>query len=219
MPNIRVQLKLARFLCVFVGLLYLFFLMWSVFVRSSERQRVKELSLNGESIAKGHAVGEDSAITIHIKDFYRVELKSGKPAWEIRGKNAELFAKQSITRITDANMLYYRDDGGRVTLTSLEARIFANDSVLERVYLEGDVKVTVEAGPTVEANSGVYDKVEDTIEGYGDCRVSGVGYDVTGDTIALRIGEEEVSIHRNVHTRIVPGGVDMSKLKEIVPGR
>lgn len=219
------KLRGIQMMFISIAVCYLLFLLSSSFYavrykysegdgNSVEEARSTDKNSKALTVAKS----EDGS-TVYIKNFYRFEMKAGQPSWEVRGTDAEYLPQQGVTRINNADVLFYRPNNSEVHLRAREARLFIQGTEMERAYLEGEVKVVIDNSINVEANSGLYDKQEDRVEGYGDCHIYGEGYNVYGDSLLLKIGEETISVNQNVRSNFLPHQVQMGNFKAFSESR
>ena len=220
--SVRRKLRRLQVLFVLIGVCYLLFVVSSgIYAVHYKYQQGDDDRLDNEygdnnvrTVGSTENKSEEVA-TIYIKNFYRFELKSGQPSWEVRGTDAEYLPQQGMTRINNANVIFYRPNNSEVRLRSREARLFIQGTEMERAYLEGEVKVVIDNKINVESNSGLYDKHEDRVEGYGDCHIYGTGYDVYGDSLLLKIGEETIAVNQNVRSHFIPNQMQMDEFRNL----
>lgn len=81
-----------------IPVLYLFSLSGIAFYRSSVRKSViTSQALVASNSEGGEDEGEGLLSKLQLQDFHRVEIKDGKPLWEIKAKDAKYFPLELLS--------------------------------------------------------------------------------------------------------------------------
>lgn len=189
------------------AVLYLLFLFGVVVVNSMQRTSVLSGSLastDSLSQVEGRTALSEGT-KIQLRDFNRVEVREGKPVWEIRAKEARYFASSSVVLVSDADLTVYQSDGSKTFIGSKGAKLHLKDSAVERVELEGDVKVELSGSFVAKTQYAAYLSGERGLSAPGLVKLAGDGYSVEGVGFHMNLESGEVNFLGKVKTFFTPG--------------
>ena len=218
------RLRRAQIGFLVFGVLFFLYLVASALLSSRDRlslSSINTLSSTGEQSVIAHNDGDDVS-KLRIQDFHRLEVKDGRPVWEIRARDANYFHLQATTHVNDATVTVYRPKQRSVTIHADVGRLSINGSTLLAAVLEGHVTVAVEDSLTAEAQHAEYQATSRVITAPDQVKIVGNGYQVSGEGMEMQIDTENIKIQRNAVSRFdpgakVPAGVEFNKTEN--PGR
>jgi LPS export ABC transporter protein LptC len=201
------ELKIAQRGFLVCGILYLIFLFASAAVNSRGRNSLSSINsfaANGSQSVISHREGDDVS-KLRIQDFHRLEVKGGRPVWEIRASDANYFHLQGTTHVNDASVTVYRPKQKPVRLHSDTARLTINGSSLLGATLEGHVNVEIEGSLQANCEVAEYEAATRLIKAPDKVNIHGDGYEVIGAEMEMQIDSENIRLRRNVLSRFEPG--------------
>lgn len=202
---LRFHLGQVMSLVFFAG--YLLSLMGVVYLRSGDRtqQSRDEVSQQMRREATLDTLARSDSSLVQISDFHRMELKNGKPAWEVKGRFATYFPKEGYTQISKAQVIVFRPDGSRITLETPIAKVYVVGSELKTADMEGGVTVKFGDKFVVDTLRAVYDLAANRIEAFEATSVSGNGFAIDGWGMRVDLTTEEVVFLKDVTSRFERG--------------
>jgi LPS export ABC transporter protein LptC len=182
---------------------FLVVLMFTVVIRSNTRRSVLSEGRITDSAA-AFADLEETGTRIHLQDFHRVEVKDGRPVWEVRAKDAQYFAQERVTHINDSSVIVYRRDHSSVRINAASAKLYMTEESIERAELEGNVVVDLGESVTVTTDMAVYQARTRQIMAPGRVSIEGNGYEVKGARLSLDLDSQLVTLSERVTSRFAP---------------
>ena len=201
------QLRRTQIGFLVFGIMFFLYLVGSSLLTSRDRlslSMINTLSSTGEQTVISHHDGDDVS-KLRIQDFHRLEVKDGRPVWEIRARDANYFHLQATTHVNDATVTVYRPKQRPVTIHADVGRLTINGSTLLGAVLEGHVSVAVEDSLTAEAQHAEYQATSRVITAPDLVKINGNGYLVSGEGMEMQIDTENITIRRNVISHFDPG--------------
>ena len=175
----------------------------------SQRQG-NDVSSAEENLAKVEDSFQDSLDSseksqVELTDFNRVEVREGRKVWSIAASNAKFFKDEGLTHVSDISLEIFREKKSSVKILSKAARLAIEDEVMEKVDLEGNIKVKIDESLSLRANFATYDSIERVLEVPGAVRIYGTGYELRGDGFRMKIDGEKFVIRKNASTMFRAG--------------
>ncbi len=193
---------------------FLLFLITTAFLRSSNRGSLLSSGKQSipESLLGGAGNGREEASEVHLQEFHRVEVKEGKPAWEIHAREARFFPDQKLTHVNDASLTIYRAKNSFVGMRSKAAKLFMNGTSLSKADLEGDVVVSIDDSVFTQTDFATYDVQTGLVKAPGHVSINGSGFEIKGTGLEAIVENHEMTLQDNVTSRFdswadVPEGV------------
>lgn len=201
------ELRLVQRSLMVIGIAFFLYLAVLAAINSRGRSslaNVNILSSTGEQAVISHREGDDVS-KLRIQDFHRLEVKGGRPVWEIRARDANYFHLQAVTHVNDANVTVYRVKQKPVQLRADSARLAINGTALTGATLEGHVAVEIDGSMSAEAQLAEYEAATRLIKAPDLVNIHGEGYMVTGEGMEMQIDTENILLRRNVKSRFEEG--------------
>ena len=214
MDALRMHTPLQKF---FAGIATTFLLSMAMvaYVRSSGRKSVivgAATSDYNEGLFDALEEKSDRSGKLELQDFHRVEVRDGKPAWEVIAKNARYFPDEEVTHVNQANVTIYREDGEPVSISSRAAKLHLSEGALRKAELEGGVRVLAQSNVRIDAEYAVYDLQRKQILVPEAVEITGDGFEVRGIGLEFEIDKQIVKLQKQVYSFFavearVPSGV------------
>jgi LPS export ABC transporter protein LptC len=141
--------------------------------------------------------------TLNIKDFHRAKLEEGRKVWELYGDEANYFKEQKEAVIKKPRFYYYNKKGEIAETTGHTARLFFNESELEKMQLEGGIQVTYQ-GYLLKSEAAIYSAAEEKIVLPTRATVAGSGVELEGSRMEIELESKKVRLVQNVKTKLEP---------------
>ena len=187
-------------LFVAIGALFVFFIIGTIIYRSVSRTSLvwSTEGLDQREKAGIPGLAANGTSEVRLQDFHRVEVKRGKPAWEIRAKEARYLPDQGLTQVNDAAVTIYRSRNSSILIRSKGARLYLIGSALRKAELEGEVVVNIDGSVFVETDAATYDVETGQILAAGQAKVNGPGFEVVGTGLLTKVESREITFDRDV---------------------
>lgn len=201
--SIRTQVRVQKLFLIVLGA-FLLFLVSALLYRSYSRKSLLvggrteigkiEVSLGGSEVAGKGA-------EVRLQQFHRVEVKDGRPSWEITAKEARYFPDEGITLVSDAELLLFGNRNSRTRIRAKDATLAVAGSELLHADLRGSVVFSMDDSVFVECEAAAYDVKSETLNVPNEVKISGVGYEVTGQGMNANLRTRQLVIQRKVGSR------------------
>ena len=142
---------------------------------------------------------------IELTDFNRVEVREVKKIWAIQASNAKFFKKEGLTHVSDIVLEIFREKKSSVKILSKAARLAIENEIMEKVDLEGDIKVRIDESLSLRADFATYDSIDRVLEVPGKVKIYGTGYELRGNGFRMKIDGEKFFIRENASTMFRAG--------------
>lgn len=205
MPVIAARNK-AQKVFLAVAAVFLVVMAGTLMIRSQQRKSILEgEALDGEqgSFSELSSAGKRGT-RLHLQNFHRVEVRDGRPVWEVKARNANYFAQDFVAHVNDPSVIIHRSEQSVVSLKSEAGRLYLKDESILRAELEGKIVVAFEDSVTIYADFAVYNARERHIEAPGAVTVTGKGFEVRGVGADLLIDDQIVKFLDQVNSRFSP---------------
>lgn len=182
----------------------------NVVYRSTHRSSIFEVDSSLEKEPSVPFLGGPSAggeSKLRLQDFHRVEVKGGRPVWEIRAVDAKYYPGEAVMHVNEALVLVYRDDGSTVELTSRGARLYLDGDSIAKLHLEGEISLEIGESVEVITEHAAYDADSSIINAPGKVLVRSDGFTVEGIGLEMDSGKESIRIGRQVRSVFRRGAV------------
>ena len=196
-----------RSLFLIFPVLYILFFGAVAFSRSSARASVLSAGGQKESelseLAASDEAGSDSRV--QLEDFRRVEVKSGKPSWEVQARDAKFYPLDAIIHVNEAALKIFRDKDSDVDVIASAARLYRGESALNKASLDGNIRIELGDGLRVETESADFNAQQRVFEAAGKVSVIGKGFSIEGEGFRFFVESGIVSFSRNVRCSFEKG--------------
>jgi LPS export ABC transporter protein LptC len=187
-----------------IAVIFFMFLGFSIFQRNQGRDTVLGARLlfdsSNEKASISNLPTQDDS-KLQLQDFHRVEMKNGKPIWEVRAQEARFFPAQSLTYVNGANVVFYREDGSLVKLKASSARLLINGENFSSAELDGEIEVLIEPSLILKTDVANFNADKDMIIAPGVISIVGDGYEINGEDFELKISEQAFTLKKNVKSK------------------
>jgi len=185
-----------------VGILFFLFIGGWLVYRSFNTPGVALLSedVAKEGLELARNLSEVTGTELHLQDFHRVEVKDGRPVWEIKAKDAKYYADQGLTHVTDAEVIIFERRGSPISLKAKVAKLFLKSSALEKAELEGNIVVTRGKQVSVHTNLASYYAKSGKIVAPGPVKIKGTGYVIRGIGMEMFLDKEDIKLLSSVES-------------------
>ena len=197
----------AQLVFLLIPLLYVAAMGSVVLSRSGSRRSVIEASGALGSVAGSNAVAKESignGSQVQIQEFHRVEIKEGKPVWEVRARDAKYFPQEMVTHVNEASLVVFREESTPVTIDSRAARLNLSGQSLQHASLEGAVNIKVGDSFALSTEVADYSVVDRRVFAPGEVKISGKGFEVEGEGLTYDVDSEALTIAHNVRCTFHP---------------
>jgi LPS export ABC transporter protein LptC len=150
---------------------------------------------------------------LHMKDFHRAKIEDGRKVWEIFGDEANYYKEQKEAVIRKPRFYYYDKQGEVIETIGEEAHVYLNEKELERMQLQGGIKVTFQ-GYVLESEGADYLPAKDQIILSSRTTVVGEGIALEGASMEVELEGKKIRLVRNVKTKIEPEKLAQKKNKK-----
>ena len=194
-------------MCAFAAAVYFSFLVSQLISNSVRRQSIFDVSGSAARGALSDSLLDIAVQTgskLHLQDFHRVEVRNGRPVWEVSAKEAKYYAEQAVTHVNDASVVIYRPGNSTIRLSSKSARLYLQGKNIGKMHLEGDIRIVLDNGMTVAAGMAVYDASTAKVRAPGPVTISGKGYEIKGEGLDLNVDSQLVRLEREVGSSFDP---------------
>lgn len=203
-----IRLKLVRYFILGGLLSFVLFLFISLVSRSQNRS-----SILGPTAVFTAAQGDQSVATnvqdasskLHLQEFHRVEVKDGRPVWEVRASEAKHFPEDNLIHVNQAALTVYRRGESPIEVRSKAARLLANGASLTKAVLEGEIAVHVDESVEISTDLATFDVAEQVITAPEHVVIKGPGYQIQGDGLRFLVDSKQFEFSRNVQSEFDQG--------------
>ena len=197
----------AQLVFLLIPLLYVAAMGSVVVSRSGSRRSVIEASGALGVGSAATAAAKESAgngSQVQMQDFHRVEIKAGKPVWEVRARDAKYFPQEMVTHVNEASLVVFRQEESPVTIESRAARLNLAGQSLHHASLEGAVSIKVGESFALTTEVADYDVTDRRVVAPGEARIEGKGFEVEGSGLTYDVDTETLTIARDVRCTFQP---------------
>ena len=149
---------------------------------------------------------------LQMKDFHRAKIEDGRKVWELFGEEAQYFKDQKEAVIKKPRFNYYDKKGEAVESYGDEARLYMNESELEKLVLHGGIQVTFQ-GYVLKSEEANYLPAKDQILLPTRTKVTGEGLELEGSSMEVELEAQKIRLLNNVKTKIEPDKLAKKKNK------
>lgn len=140
---------------------------------------------------------------LRIKDFHRAKVENGRKVWELFGDEANYSKEQREATIKNPRFYYYDVDGNTAETSGAEARLFLSEKDLEKLQLEGGVRVSYQDF-VLNSEEAVYFPAKEVIVFPRKVTMVGDGMELEGSSMEVALQDQTVRLERNVKTKLEP---------------
>jgi LPS export ABC transporter protein LptC len=137
---------------------------------------------------------------LQLRDFHRVSVKDGKLLWEIDAKEAEYYAREGVTHVTDAKLLIYKKDG-KIQIQSKSAKLYLTLQKLNKAELSGESIIDLGNGTSLLTDLALYDMQTGEVSAPGSVSVQGKGYLIKGKGLVADVNRQVVRLLADVNCK------------------
>ena len=149
---------------------------------------------------------------MQIKDFHRAKIEDGRKVWELFGEEASYFKEQKEAMIRKPRFYYYDKKGEAAETTGQLARLFFKEKELEKMQLEGEIRVTFQ-GYVLKSEKAIYLPAKNQIVLPSRTTAVGAGLELEGSRMEVELVDKKVRLLQNVKTKIEPNKLAEKKKK------
>jgi LPS export ABC transporter protein LptC len=161
------------------------------------------------AVARRRAAFEQAAVELlphvaqRIQNFHRVKIEDGRKVWEVSAREAQYLDDEGVVRVEAPLVAVYLENGRTVSLRGDAGTVHLDDRELRSVELNG--AIAVELGEfAFETDSARYEAASDTIVAPGPVRIKGTQFEIVGERMEVRVGEQHLTVSRNVEMNLWP---------------
>jgi LPS export ABC transporter protein LptC len=140
---------------------------------------------------------------LRIKDFHRAKIENGRKVWELFGDEASYSKEQREAVVTKPRFYYFNENGETAETSGAEARLFLNDKDLEKLQLQGGVRLSYQDF-VLNSAEAVYFPAKEVIVFPGRVTLVGDGLELEGSSMEVALQDQTVRLERNVKTKLEP---------------
>lgn len=140
---------------------------------------------------------------LRIKDFHRAKVENGRKVWELFGDEANYLKEQSEAIIKKPRFYYFDKNGETAETFGEEARLFLTDKELEKLQLQGSVRVAYR-DYVLNSEEAFYFPAKEQIVFPGKVTLIGDGLELEGSSMEVALEHQTVRLERNVKTKLEP---------------
>lgn len=195
---------LRRFFVVF-PIVYLAILGVLAFEHSGVRRSVLR---NGTDTAATESVAEQtSPVSSHVQlqTFHRMEIRDGKPAWEIRASEAKYYPEERVTHVNNAHLQLYREKGEQIVVDAASAKLYLAGEGVLRAILEGKTDISSGDRMSLHTNGATFDSVRGEFSTESEVAVSGQGFEIQGERLRYILATGVLTFDGHVRSKFEPG--------------
>jgi LPS export ABC transporter protein LptC len=149
---------------------------------------------------------------LHMRDFHRAKIENGRKVWELYGEEANYYKDQKQAVIKKPRFYYYDKKGQVAETTGEEARIFINETELEKMQLAGGIEVSYQ-GYILKSAEAIYLPAQQQIVLPSRAVIIGEGIEMEGSSMELQLEEKTMRLLQNVKSRFEPDKLAAKKKK------
>lgn len=196
------QLNTAQRVFLMLPTMYFIFLCTVAIYRSQNRHSVL---LTSDAVSDTEAPAAVEAPTrLQLQDFHRVEVKNGRPVWEVHAKDARYYPEALVTHVNDALFTLFRQERSSITVKSRAAKLATVGEAVGDASLEGQVEVKVGNDITVTSETADYQAAKRKITIPGSVSITGQGFVVRGVGLVYDMDKELLSLSEDVECTFEP---------------
>jgi LPS export ABC transporter protein LptC len=147
---------------------------------------------------------------LRIKDFHRAKIENGRKVWELFGDEANYLKEQNEAVIKKPRFYYFDKNGETAETFGEEARLFLTDKELEKLHLQGSVRVTFR-DYVLTSEEAFYFPAKEQIIFPGKVTMIGDGLELEGSSMEVALENQTVRLDRNVKTKLEPDKLSKKK--------
>jgi LPS export ABC transporter protein LptC len=140
---------------------------------------------------------------LHLKDFRRAKIENGRKVWEVMGEEADYYKDQKEAVIKRPRFIYYDRNGAAVETAGEVARMFLGDKDLEKLQIEGGIKVQYE-DYVLKSEEAIYLPAQQRILLPKRTTVVGGGFEVEGSSMEVELESRIIRLLQRVKSKIEP---------------
>lgn len=141
---------------------------------------------------------EDSGL--FLQDFHRVEVRDGKPVWEVKAKSARYFRTEDLALVNDLALIVYKAKETSVKIQANAAKLYLNTDALKRAELEGSITVDLDQTLQVKTEMATYRKDKNSVIAPGAVKIVGKGYEISGGKMRVSLENQVVELSDGVQS-------------------
>jgi LPS export ABC transporter protein LptC len=140
---------------------------------------------------------------LHVKDFRRSKVENGRKVWEVMGEEADYYKDQKEAVIKRPRFIYYDRNGVAVETAGEVARMFLGDKELEKLQIEGGIKVQYQ-DYVLKSDQAIYLPAQQRILLPKRTTVVGGGFEVEGASMEVELESRIIRLLQRVKSKIEP---------------
>lgn len=179
---------------------YLLTLLFIAVQRSSARSSVLEGSPSSAAVSSGALSDQLGSIVsrVQLEEFHRIEIKEGKPVWEVHAKDAKYYPREFVTHVNDASLKIFREKDGDISVRSAAARLYLGGTTLTKAILDGNIQIESAKQFAISTESAEFDALARVFRANGEVRIAGQGFDVRGRDFTYEVETGVLTLRHEV---------------------
>lgn len=165
--------------------------------KSSSNEILQEVNKSTTEIVT--EVGQEDS-GLFLQDFHRVEVRDGKPVWEVKAKSAKYFQNEDLALVNDLALVVYKAKEPSVRIQANAAKLYLNTDALKRAELEGSIVVDLDQTLQVRTETATYRKDKNSVVAPGAVKIIGKGYEISGGKMRVSLENQIVELGDGVQS-------------------
>ncbi|GIW40183.1 MAG: hypothetical protein KatS3mg076_0760 [Candidatus Binatia bacterium] len=188
----KAPLRIAVFLCMFVSVAGLGFVLARVWKQQHEEGQPGSFDFRPE-------------VSQRIEEFHRLQWKDGRRQWEVEAKEARYFDREGRVDVVEPSVIVYLENGGSVSIRGREARVFLDEKELHGATVSGDVEVRI-PGCELYARDARYDRGRGVVVAVGGVEFRAPEFRADAKRVELNLETRRLRFRDGVRTVLGPDG-------------
>lgn len=195
---------LRRFFLIF-PFLYLAALILLAAEHSGARRSVLDGGTDAGSTESASEQSSPASSHVQLQSFHRMQIKDGKPAWEIQAGDAKYFPDEKVTHVNNAHLVLYREKGDQVVVDAAAAKLYLAGEGVLRAVLEGKTEITSGEKLALHTNGATFDSTRGEFFTESVVEVSGEGFHIDGRRLRYVLATGTVVFDGDVKSKFEAG--------------
>lgn len=145
-----------------------------------------------------------SKADIEMDRFSLKQIRNGSVEWDIKADRAELFEERHEVSLNAMQAILQTAEGLRVSFSGDRGLLNTDTHDFEIKKNEGDLNVSMNNGYTIQASSLTWKDRQREIVSEQPIRIIGQGLRIHGDQLIVKLENQQVTVHGDVHVTAEP---------------
>jgi LPS export ABC transporter protein LptC len=138
-----------------------------------------------------------------IQDFHRVKVEDGRKVWEVAAREAQYYEAEGVVVVYEPLVSFYGKDGREVGLRGREGKVFLGGHDLDRVELNGDIRVSF-GDYAFATETARYERSGDHIVAPGAVEITGRDFAIHGAQLRIHVPSQRLTLGADVRMTLHP---------------